>query len=231
MSYPLPYYVLLIEPARVEAGLERLRASGRVPRVPTLWQIALGVLRMHHRVVFRSETVGTSAAPVRRSWRARALHFRALRFPFLLRERAVAPLDMSGLSSEPARVHAHLLGAHHDGNQFAYDLEMLSLSEDGMHWLERVRDSARAVVAEETRYGTWLRDLCVHEGYHESLLAAVERAIAGDLGLSAAEHADPDISFSAHLAWCARQPETPAETFAAMAAGRYHPDHGLATST
>lgn len=227
MSYPLPYYVLLVQPARVEAGLARLRASGRVPQVPTLWQIALGVLRMHHRLLFRSETVGTSAAPVRRTWRARLLSLRPLRFPFLLREHAIAPLDLSGLSSDPARVHAHLLGAHHDGNQFAYDLEMLSLGADGPRWLERVRDSARGVASEDTRHARWLRDLCVHQGYHESLLAAVERAIAGDLGLSPSEQDDPDISFSAYLAWCARQPATPAETYAAIAAGRYHPDRGL----
>jgi hypothetical protein len=230
VKYPLSYYALLVEPARVEASLERLRASGRIPHVPTLWQIALGVIRMQHRLLFRSETVGTSALPIRATWRARALRFRPLRFPFLLRARAVAPLDMSGLSSEPARVLSHLLGAHHDGNQFAYDLEMLSLTPGGQRWLERARDGARAVLEEDTPYSAWLRDLCVHEGYHASLLAATTRALEGDFGLSDAERVNPDISFSAYLDWCARQPATPEETWRALLAGRYHPERGLASA-
>ncbi|HEX6837985.1 MAG TPA: hypothetical protein VF334_15515, partial [Polyangia bacterium] len=125
--HPWWAYAILLDPDRVARRLERIAASGLVARTPNLWQIALGVLRMAHRVAFRSDTVGTCAAPVRATWRARALHWRALRLPFLLWERAVAPLDFSGLVSSRERIIRHLLGAHHDGHQFIYDLQMLSV--------------------------------------------------------------------------------------------------------
>ena len=54
-----------------------------------------------------------------------------------------------------------------------------------------------------------------------TLARAVERALTGELDLSDAERADPDISFAGYLAWCARQPETPAETYRAWLGGTY----------
>ncbi|MBX3275021.1 MAG: hypothetical protein KF729_32450 [Sandaracinaceae bacterium] len=119
---------LLLFPNRVETNLAAVERAGLVPVTPNPWQITLGVARMWHRVLFRSETIGTCAAdPVRPSWRARLLERRPLRFPFLVRERAIAPLDFSGLASPPERIIRHLLGAHHDANQFAYDLALLSV--------------------------------------------------------------------------------------------------------
>lgn len=216
---------ILIDAAGVERGLERLRASGAFGAVPNSWQITLGVLRMWHRIAFRSETIGTSSAPTRRTLRARLLGLRPLRFPALLRERAIAPLDSSGLLSTRERVLRHLLGAHHDRNQFAYDLEML-LADPGA--LEELEARADAVVRGADPRAEWLRDLVVFEGYHEALLAAVRRALDGDFGLSEAERLDPDISFGAYLAWCARQPATPRETIDAALKGHFQIARGIA---
>lgn len=216
---------ILIDAAGVERGLDRLRASHAFDAVPNSWQITLGVLRMWHRIAFRSETIGTSAARPRRTLRARLLAYRPLRFPALVRERAIAPLDSSGLLSTRERVIRHLLAAHHDQNQFAYDLEMLRADPGALDELE-TRTAAIALGLDPR--AEWLRDLVVFEGYHEALLAAVRRALAGDFGLSPAERVDPDISFGAYLAWCARQPATPRETMDAMLAGRFDVERGIA---
>ena len=53
-------------------------------------------------------------------------------------------------------------------------------------------------VEERTARGIWLKDLCVHEGYHENLLRLVDRAIAGASDsirlMSAMRSAKPDAS-------------------------------------
>ena len=222
--------VLLPRPRVVADALDRIARSGHHPRTPNLWQIELGVLRMLHRVVFRSDTIGTSSSQrVRPTIRARFLALRPLRFPFLLAERAIAPLDYSGLASPPERVLSHLLGAHHEGWQLVYDLELLADAYPG--WIERVRDDARAIVEGRHPRGDWLRDLCVFEGYHEQLLAACESALAGTLSLPEPEASDPDITFAAYLAWCARQPATPRETLESVLAGRYSIAHGSTVLT
>lgn len=222
--------LLLIQPDRIADALERIASTGRVPRTPNTWQITLGVLRMWHRMFFRSETVGQSADPVRAGVRARLLALRPLRFPFLLREQAIAPLDFSGLLSPRERVIRHLLGAHHEGNQFVYDLEMLSLqpSVDGETALDEVRRRARDVVEGRDERHAFLRDLCVYEGYHEHLVDAVEAYLAGERRLTVAEQRDPDISFFGYLAWCAEQPSTPEETWARFRSGEYSVAHGVA---
>lgn len=224
-TFPLLSRVVLLFPARVAEGLERIRAAGLAPQVPSVWQITLGVLRMMHRLVFRSETIGTCKThPVRRTWRARLLALRPVRFPFLLWERAVAPLDFSGLVSSRERVLRHLLGAHHDALQFVYDLELLRLYPGA---LEELRDRARAVVEGTDPRAEWLRDLVVFEGYHENLLRTAEAALAGTLEIDPLVARDPDITFAAYLAWCASQPSTPEETWAALRAGRYRIDRGV----
>jgi hypothetical protein len=211
--------LVLFRPDVVEDRLRNIEAARVVRRTPNVWQITLGVLRMWHRVLFRSETIGMCASnPVRDNWRARVLQYRPIRFPFLLAERAVAPWDFSGLLSSSERVISHLLGAHHDANQFAYDLQMLAI-EPGT--LADLRRAVASVIADDTPRSQWLRDLAVFDGYHESLLAAVDRALAGDLGLHSHEDQDPDISFFAYLDWCARQPATPRETWEAWRSGRF----------
>lgn len=211
--------VILLDPARVGAGLARVRASGVVRDVPNVWQVTLGVVRMWHRLLFRSDTIGTcSEHPVRSSWRARALAFRPLRFPFLLHERAVAPLDFSGLMSSEDRIVRHLFGAHHDGVQFLYDLELLSTFEGGV---DRLVHAARAFEGGDGQRREWLRDLVVYDHYHEGLLAAVEAFAAGRFEAPDAVRADPDLSFAGYLTWCARQPATPEETLAALREGRF----------
>lgn len=218
MRAPLHAYLILLRPSRIRENLEAVRRAGLVETVPNLWQIELGVLRMWHRILFRPETIGMSAAhAVRPGWRARLLEKRPIRFPFLLREGSVAPWDLSGLLSTPERLICHMLGTHHDGNQFVYDLQML-----GVHpgRTEELLERARAVVENrDPKRAAWLRDLVVYEDYHETLLAVVERAMEEGVDLPPDEAADPDISFLAYLRWCAQQPATPAEAWRAWRAG------------
>lgn len=217
--FPWHAYLILLRPRRIAAALAAVRRAGLVEHVPSVWQIELGVLRMWHRVVFRPETIGTTADwPVRDDRWARLLERRPIRFPFLLREGSVVPWDLSGLLSGPERLMTHLLGTHHDGHQFVYDLEMLAAYPGA---LEELRARAREVVAGDTPRTRWLRNLCVYEGYHETLLEVVERFLRDGFELSPEEADDPDISFLAYLRWCARQPATPRETWCAWREGRF----------
>ncbi len=221
MTHPWYVRTLLVDPDRVLTHLGRMRARGVVDAEPTPWQLCLGVLRLWHRLVFRPDTVGTSAgSPVRSTWRARMLHWRALRLPFLLVERAVHPLDFTGLRSDPGRLTSHLIGAHHDHNQFVFDLELMT----GHDALEELRARVARIVDGSDPRAAWLRDLTVFDGYHEHLAAAVDRTIAGGLVMSAAEADDPDLTLRGAMRWCARQPATPAATLAAWRAGRFRLD-------
>ena len=194
---------------KVSATLARLVASGFIEEAPTRWQITLGVARMWHRIVFRANTVGTSTAHARRpGWRATLLSWRAIRLPFLLSGRAIAPWDLSGLRSHPDFLVRHLLRAHHDGWQFIYDLQILSAQPER---LIELREKATAIIDGTDPRADWWRDLVVFEGYHEALLAAVNRVVAGELDPPVGAD-DPDISLRAYLRWCARQPKTPSQT-------------------
>lgn len=185
----------------IEETLAAVARAGIVPKTPAPAQIRRGIRHMMRRLVFRPETVGTSKKnPVRSGWRAQLLSWRAIRIPFLIHEGAIAPLDLSGLASSPERVVRHLLAAHHDGVQFAYDLELLALHPGR---LEELRGRAREIVENDTPRSRWLKDLAVFEGYHEALLAAVEKAIEGEPLLGEEESRDPDISLRAYLAFCA----------------------------
>jgi len=217
---PWHAYLLLIWPRRILAKLERVRAAGvPVDPLPNLWQLELGVMRMWHRVLLRSDTIGTSpGGRPRRTLRARLLEWRPLRFPFLIAERAVAPLDFTGLASSRERIIRHLLAAHHDGSQFVFDLELLSCEPGALDELDR---RVRALTAAETARTRWLRDLTVFEGYHENLERAVQGTLARGLELDPADAANADISFRGYLAWCARQPPTPAATLAAWRRGDF----------
>ncbi len=215
---PSPYFWLLLwRPDRIQRRLDQIREAGIVRAPPNLWQIFLGVLYMWSRLLHRTDTVGTSSRPVRRTWRARLLAHRALRLPVLIAGRYVAPLDFSGLAAAPERIIRHLLGAHHDGAQCVYDLELLSLHSGA---LEALRDELRAVVAGRSRRARWLQDLVVFEGYHLELLERVEAVLAGAPIVTEAEATDPDLSLRGYLSWCARQPASPAETWAALRRGQ-----------
>lgn len=221
-----PWYIRLIlgDPDRIVAHLARMRENGIVEVAPNPWQLCLGVLRLWHRNLFRTETVGTSPnGTVRPTWRARLLANRAVRLPCLLAERAVAPFDFTGLRSPPERVIRHLLGAHHDGNQFVYDLEILA----GHGKLDELRRAVADMLARDDARTRWLRDLVVFEGYHESLARAVERTMTSGPAMTATEALDPDLTFCGYLTWCARQPPTPRATFEAWRAGRFAFDSGL----
>lgn len=222
-------YPFLLAPRRIAENLEVVERSGIVPKTPNLWQLSLGVVRMWHRVVFRSETVGMSRqGAVRNSWRARVLRRRPLRFPFLVAERAVAPLDLTGLMSRPDRTIRHLLGAHHDRDEFVYDLEILQCHPGR---LKELRDRVAGVVSDDTAHARWLRDLVVYEGYHERLLAALDEALEHGLRVRPEIAEDPDYCFAAYLRWCAKQPETPGDTLRALRRGEYTAQHGVRVDT
>jgi hypothetical protein len=213
MRHSLYGYLFLISPPRVLRNLERAIAAGVTTARPNTWQLCLGVIRLWHRLVFRTETIGTSSGPPpRRTWRARLLENRALRLPALLVEGAVAPWDFTGLYSDPARIIRHLLAAHHDKNQFVFDLQILAGHEGR---IDELITRCQAVVAGAHPRSEWLRDLVVYEGYHESLLEAAGAAARGDFRLEESELADPDLSLSGLLRWCAGAPPTPAATLEA----------------
>jgi hypothetical protein len=219
VKIPLHARIILLQPRRVLANLEVLRAHPTLP-APSLWQLELVVLRMWHRILFRSDTIGTCAEHrVRPGWRARLLEWRGLRLPFLLWEGSVRPWDLTGLLSTPENLMRHLLGTHHDGEQFVYDLEILALHAGR---LDELAGKARGVIERDAKRSRLLRDLCVYEGYHESLLEAVDRARAGDFGEGGPAAQDPDIRFAALLAWAAEQPETPRDTWRAWRRGEFH---------
>jgi hypothetical protein len=214
---PMLARLLLLQPDRVARNLEQVERAQLFDAVPNLWQLSLGVLRMWHRMAFRPDSIGTCREfEVRSTWRAQLLQFRPLRFPFLLAEGAVTPWDLTGLLSSRERMIRHLLGAHHDDHQFVYDLELLACYPGA---LEELHHRARTVVEQRDARSDWLRDLTVFERYHDNLLAAVERALDGDFSLPPGQADDPDISFSAYLRWCARQPSCPADTWQALSQG------------
>jgi hypothetical protein len=223
MTTPWHVRAILVRPTTIRDNLDRVCTTYELPR-PNDWQLCLGVLRLWHRVLFRSETVGTShGGRVRPTLRARLLAWRALRLPFLLAEGAVVPLDFTGLGSTPERLTRHLLGAHHDDNQFVYDLEVMA----GHGKLAELRAAVLAVIEHDDARSRWLRDLAVFEGYHEALLAAVDRALTDGPAMSERDARDPDVSLRAYLRWCASQPATPRETVAAWRAGTFRFDSPL----
>ncbi|MBL8913496.1 MAG: hypothetical protein JNM17_22545 [Archangium sp.] len=189
--------LVLVDPRRIAAQLARAHAAGLSERLVTPEQVYAGIVRMWKRVLFRSETIGTSTQPVRANARARLLAFRGVRLPFLLAERFVAPFDFSGLLSSPERIIRHVLGAHHQPEQLVYDLELLSMQPGALAQLEA---EARAIVESDSSRARWLKDLCVHVGYHESVVDAVRHFRAGSL--------DPDLSLRGFLTWCSEQPLT-----------------------
>lgn len=213
----LVFAIGAVQEDAIGRALETLRARQLVPLVPTRFQLLLGVARMQYRLLFRSETVGTSRTrAARRTLRARLFSWRAIRLPFLILEGAVAPLDLSGLASSRERILRHLLAAHHDADEMAYDLELLALHEGALAELER---RARDVVTGRDPRAPWLRDLTVFDGYHEALLVMTERALAWEPILAPDRARDPDVSFFGYLAWCAAQPLTAREAIAAWRRG------------
>jgi hypothetical protein len=215
--------LILIQPGRILASIDRIRAHGG--STPTLWQVELIVLRMVHRLLFRPDTVGRcTTAPRRAGWRAWLLDWRPLRLPFLLWERALTPWDLSGLASSRPQIIRHLLCAHHDRDDFQYDLELLTLHPGG---LEELRERLLLVVDQPTSRAQWLQDLVVFEDYHRRLLAGTERFLAGERSLDPLLADDPDVALAAVLRWGTRQPASPAQTWAAWPARRFHPQHGV----
>ena len=107
-----------------------------------------------------------------------------------------------------------------------YDLELLGFYGK----LDELRANVRALIEQDDARARWLRDLTVFDGYHESLLEAVERALATGATMSNEEARDPDISLRAYLQWCSAQPATPQETFRAWRQGTFRFDAPMRTA-
>ena len=211
--------ILLIRPSQVRRNLAHIDRSNLTPHTPTDWQIAVGVLRMWYRMIFRSNTIGVSQThPPRSSKWARGLQYRLLRFPFVLWEGSVSPWDLSGLTSSPDRLICHVVGTHHDNEQFVYDLEILSCYPNALPQLKRKVD---AIVSGTDPRSEWLQNLVVYEAYHKSLLGYMKRIEVSNwkVSLSSEVKRSIDISFYATLTWCSQQPLTPRETWIAWRQG------------
>jgi hypothetical protein len=217
-SRPIWAYILLGFPGRIQNTLRQIHQVDSLPS-PNLWQVTLGAMRMLHRLIFRSETIGTcSDSPVRQTWRAKILKLRPLRIPCLIYERAIAPLDLTGLASSRERIIRHLIAAHHDGRQFNYDLELLQIWPGALEvLLQRVND----VVDESHPKSRWFKDLAVFDGYHESLQTAVQDAVNNGVLLAPSDRHDPDTSLLGFLNWCASQPTTPKATLVVIKRGQF----------
>lgn len=213
-------------PNRVADRLQKLAAMGIVDDPPNMWQLWLGATLVRHRALFRSETVGLSTEhPVRDTWRARLFQFRPLRSPFLLFGRRIHPHDTTGLATRRDHLIKHIIGAHHESDDFAYDLQILT-TEPGA--LEELRDEARAVVSGDHPKAAFLRDLCVYEGYHEQVLATVEDWLErGGLEDPDRDHLNADKTLAGWLTWCSRQPPTLRDTLRAMRRGELSFDPSL----
>jgi len=197
------YHLLHFRPRRIERRVEELYDAGVIDVRPTLWQLWIGTLYMWHRATFRSETLGLSTGPVRRTRRARLLRFRPLRSPFLFGGRRVNPLDHTGLGSSTDHTVRHLLGAYHAAGEFHFDLQLIAHQPGALEALEH---RLARIVSDADPDATFLKDLCVYEGYHDELLEGVRAWLRGDdVGL---DHDDPDATLTGFLQWCSRQPPT-----------------------
>ncbi|HRI65995.1 MAG TPA: hypothetical protein PK156_17225 [Polyangium sp.] len=213
------YQFVLRNPERVEWHLEQLHKNGRIDKKPNLWQVTMGIMYMLHRMVFRPATIGIDDAPVHDTWRARLWSYRPLRFPFLLWQRAIDPLDLTGLSGSMERKHSHLVGAYHPGNNALYDLECMTVDPQAIRAL---REDVVHIIAGQTSRARLLKDLTVYAGYHERLLGLIDRALEGDFAPAVGHENHPDTTLRGFLGWCAAQPASPEATFAAWAQGDLH---------
>ena len=211
--------ILLISPSQVRQNLAHINRSALTPHTPTEWQIAVGVLRMWYRMIFRSNTIGISQThrPRSNKW-ARFLQYRPLRLPFVLWEGSVIPWDLSGLTSSPDRLICHVVGTHHEDEQFVYDLEILSCYPNA---LSQLKHKVNAIVLGTDPRSEWLQNLVVYEAYHKNLLDYMKSIEVSEwkVTLSPEAKRSIDISFYATLTWCSQQPLTPRETWIAWRQG------------
>ena len=218
MKFPWYAYVILINPGQVFENLERCLQAYPLTKKITPWQLCLAVLRMWHRLIFNSQTIGLcSVDPVRKSWWARLFQWRPFRFPFLLGFGSIKPLDYTGLRQTPSGLIRHVLGTHHENKQSVYDLQILH----AYGAIDELYKKTRAIVEMTEPRHRWYRNLCVYEGYHESLLERLEVWKRGDDQLDSEERANPDLTLTGVLQWCAEQPATPVLTFRAWRAGQF----------
>jgi hypothetical protein len=229
---PLLRRALLLDESAVVAGLRELAcvrarpvagpvgeaaARGLPARLPTSWQVALGIARMQHRLLARRASVGLASARRRPGLLPRVLEHHLVRAPLLLLDGSVVPGDLSGLRSSSTTIQRHLLGTYHARGEANYDLEILAARDPDA--IVALREACAAIVAGTHPNARRWRALCVYEGAHEELLAQIERALRG--GFAGLDVDDPDVSFFAFLRFCARQPTDAPATVAAWRAGQF----------
>ena len=219
---------VLRNPERVEWHLKKLYAHGRIDVQPNLWQVTMGVLYMLHRMIFRPATIGLDDSPVRNTWRAKLLQYRPVRFPFLIWNKAIDPIDLTGLSGTMQRKHSHLVGAYHPGDNALYDLECMTCDPEA---LQALRADVVNILENPSARAAFLKDLTVYEGYHERLLTLIDRALVGDFAPAVGKEDHPDTTLRGFLRWCATQPETPESTLHAFLRGELHFGPGLTSDS
>ena len=123
----------------------------------------------------------------------------------------MVPGDLSGLGSHPETLIRHVLGTHHEGEQFIYDLQILSCYAGALEELHR---RLKDIVEHDTKRSRWLRDLCVYEGYHEAvferlttILESASRAGQANIRVEAEATDNPDICFYAYLSGVLASPK------------------------
>jgi hypothetical protein len=220
------YRFVLRNPERVAWHLEQLHAQGRIDVKPNLWQVTMGVMYMLHRMVFRPATIGLDDSPIRQTWRAQVWQYRAFRFPFLLWQKAIDPIDLTGLSGSMERKHSHLVGAYHPGDNALYDLECMTVDPEA---LKKLREDVVTILQSHSARARLLQDLTVYEGYHARLLHLIDRAMVGDFAPAVGKEDHPDTTLRGFLGWCAAQPETPESTLQAFLRGELHFGPNLAS--
>ena len=185
-------------PSRADARLQKLVALKKLSRVPTREEQKRAIRYNLQRIIFRSENIGTSSDPIRKD--AGLFRYRFFRFFALAKEHAITPLDLTGLCASRETIMTHLLAAHHDGEQFLYDLELLECEEQGLDELE---SRARAIVENTNPKARFYKRLCVYEGYHENLLRGIARYREGQ------RSSDPELSIFALFEMCMSEASDP----------------------
>ena len=188
--------------ADIDARLAGFVRTGRLERVPTVWQVRMGTAVMlpitlseSERERQRSRSTFAGQVPVR--------------VPIQLLYSPRQLLTTSGIELRARDVVRHLLCVYHEEAFLGYDLQLLESHEGGLELLER---EASAVVDGRNRLSPILRSVVGWPSYHATLIELAARA-------RACEYPDPldlDPRFSTLLGFahfCCSLPDWPGREF------------------
>lgn len=201
------YHLLLHNPKLLQKNLRLLKERGHIREIPTLWQVFQGMAQQWWYTVNNLETLGHDFEnPIRDSIGAKLLQPHAMRFLPLMIEGAINPADRTGLALTPERKMRHILGTHHPPETVIYDLQLLDCYPGA---LDTLRAKLVAIIEGDDFKSRWLKDLVVYEGYHESILPTVDRAIAGDFSVSLPPRPGDDFTVGSFAERCLACPPKP----------------------